>query len=132
MYTVKTLLRRLCLHACVLGSLQLGMSVAHAAPPVIRSELKVVAVAQQPFTYQIEAAPAALGYSVVPLPYWLQHDADRLSGTPQTPGKWTMQLTALNQHGSSAAVELTVEVRKPEPRLDGLVDPTPVVISRPD
>ena len=77
-------------------------------------------------TIKVDTIKNTSNVEVFTVKAWVNFDG---TGSPSIRAS---QLTALNQHGSSAAVELTVEVRKPEPRLDGLVDPTPVVISRPD
>jgi hypothetical protein len=98
---------------CVLLLACLSVSQAHAAVPLIISELEVVAVAGQPFCYEIQAQHEPLGYSVLNIPYWLQRDAAKLSGTPKVPGNWTIQLLALNADGVSQPVELSIQVLKP-------------------
>jgi hypothetical protein len=99
--------------ACALLAFSSGLLELQAAVPVISSELEVVAVAGQPFCYEIQAQHEPLGYSVLNIPYWLQRDAAKLSGTPKVPGNWTIQLLALNADGVSQPVELSIQVLKP-------------------
>jgi len=106
----KSVLSSLSRGICAVLALYIGVSVAHAAVPVITSELEVVAVVGEPFSYQIQAEHGPLGYSVINIPYWLKRDGARLQGTSEQIGKWTMQLLALNADGVSESVELTVQV----------------------
>jgi hypothetical protein len=110
---IKSCISSLVLGVCVLFSVHFGVSEVQAAVPVISSELEVVAVAGQPFCYEIQAQHEPLGYSVLNIPYWLQRDAAKLSGTPKVPGNWTIQLFALNADGVSQPVELSIQVLKP-------------------
>ena len=75
--------------------------------------VEVAAVVGEPFSYTIEAEHEPLGYSVANIPYWLQRDGAKLSGTPAVPSESVMQLTALNRDGVSQSVELTVRVSAP-------------------
>ena len=96
--------------ACALLAFSSGLLELQAAVPAITSELDVVAVAGEPFSYQIQAEHGPLGYSVINIPYWIKRNGAQLQGTSEQTGKWTMQLLALNADGVSESVELTVQV----------------------
>ena len=107
---IKSFISSLILGVCVWLPIHFGVSEVQAAVPLIRSDLEVVAVTGQPFCYEIEAQYEPLGYSVTNIPYWLQRDAAKLSGTPKVLGNWTMQFLALNADGVSQPVELKIQV----------------------
>jgi hypothetical protein len=95
---------------------------------VITSELEVVAVLGQPFSYEIQADNHPLGYSVTNPPYWLKREGGKLLGTPVKLGASKMKLTALNADGVSQPVVLTVNVLNETPVAKPLVVP----VSKPE
>ena len=101
---------------------------ADAQAPVITSELEVVAVLGQPFSYDIQADNQPLGYSVTNPPYWLKREGSKLLGTPVKLGASKMKLTALNADGVSQPVVLIVNVLNEKP----VAKPVVVPISEPE
>jgi len=101
---------------------------ADAEAPVITSELEVVAVLGQPFSYDIQADNQPLGYSVTNPPYWLKREGGKLLGTPVKLGASKMKLTALNADGVSQPVVLTVNVLNETP----VAKPVVVPVSKPE
>ena len=131
---IKSCISSLILGVSVLFSVHFGVSEVQAEVPVITSELEVASVAGQPFCYEIQAQHEPLGYSVLNIPYWLQRDAAKLSGTPKVPGNWTIQLLALNADGVSQPVELKIQVLNDKAMFAPVARPNklPVAVSQSD
>jgi hypothetical protein len=79
--------------------------------PVIGGPLEWRPATGVPASYQVQAVGAPLAYYATGLPYPLKMDSATgvISGTPATPGEYTVTLTAVNQSGStSRALSLVV------------------------
>ncbi|MGA0848654.1 MAG: DNA/RNA non-specific endonuclease, partial [Chthoniobacterales bacterium] len=95
------------------SSLQLTGSGTPATPsPVITVSGPATATALQAFTYQIQASENPTSYAASGLPEGLSVNTSTgvISGTPTTPGTYTVGLTATNAGGDGTA-SLTINVQ---------------------
>ena len=95
------------------SSLQLTGSVGSTTPaPVITVSGPAAATALQAFSYQITASHSPDSYAASGLPDGLTINATTglISGTPTTPGTYTVGLTASNEGGDGTAT-LTINVQ---------------------
>lgn len=82
-----------------------------APKPVINSATTAAATAQTPFEYRITAinAPTYYGASGLPAGLAIDSTSGLISGTPTTPGNYTVLLTASNANGDgTASLNITV------------------------
>ena len=95
------------------SSLQLTGSGGSGPPvPVITVAGPATATALAPFTYQIQASQSPASYAASGLPEGLTVNTSTgvISGTPTTPGTYTVGLTATNAGGDGTAT-LTINVQ---------------------
>ncbi len=95
------------------SSLQLTGSGTPATPsPVITVSGPATATALEPFTYTIQASenPTSYGASGLPEGLSINTSTGVISGTPTTPGTYTVGLTAANSAGDGTAM-LTINVQ---------------------
>lgn len=106
------------------SSLQLTGSVGSSTPvPVITVSGPATATALQAFTYQIQANNSPTSYDASGLPAGLSinNSTGLISGTPTTPGSYTVGLTASNAGGDgTATLALTVN---PDPNAPVIAGP---------
>ena len=97
---------------------------ASAGAPGITSPITRNAVAYDPFTYQIEANNSPTSFNAIGLPSGLSVDTARgiISGTPTTPGNYSITISAANADGSgSATLALSVTKNPGAPTITSLL-----------
>ncbi|HEY3323560.1 MAG TPA: hypothetical protein VGP72_24110 [Planctomycetota bacterium] len=79
----------------------LQLTINAAGAPTITSALSASAQVKQAFSYTITAKPAgSITFAATGLPSWLALSGAVLSGTPDSPGNYAVQLAATNTSGS--------------------------------
>ena len=87
----------------------LEVTINPAGAPTITSPLTATGQATQTFSYTIAASGTGVTYAATGTPAWLTLAGAGLSGTPDAPGNYAIQLTATNASGSDAkTLRLTV------------------------